>query len=198
MAAYARADISNSHKHRTFLLAHHTLPEGGFTPNATVVSLTMSLSGVDRKVRHAFHGGNMRLCCLRFSTMVLLAFLCTAVEDVAATHQEKTGSLSAEQKKLLSSILKDLVFDPTGAQYVVAHVNYRTLEGQMNWRPRDGWLVCGKVGEPDRVYFMDGEWRLTSRLKGLQKGRVHFSAPRRHSYPVHYDAGGRSPSARWP
>jgi hypothetical protein len=77
------------------------------------------------------------------------------------------GPLSAEDARYLGWLVEDFLFDPRRAQYV------RVLEPNSTWRPpirgsllesfelesgsRDGWLVRGTNGDPDRVYFADGE-----------------------------------------
>lgn len=74
------------------------------------------------------------------------------------------GSLNAEDARFLDWLVEDFLFDPRRATYVrimgpgardvLQFRNSRFLsEGEV----RDGWLVRGTNGEPDRIYFTDGE-----------------------------------------
>jgi hypothetical protein len=65
--------------------------------------------------------------------------------------------LTKEDRTFLDGMLKDFLFDPTGAQRVVVKARARTLAGTVDMR-REGWLVPARGGRPARVHFTDGEW----------------------------------------
>jgi hypothetical protein len=75
------------------------------------------------------------------------------------------GNLGAEDARYLDWLVDDFLFDPKHAVYVRApvpsepvaiylrHFGSDVLEND----GRNGWLVRGTNGDPDRVYFADGE-----------------------------------------
>ena len=75
--------------------------------------------------------------------------------------------LGKEDKKLLDSLFKDLLFDPKNALRVEVKVpayqipatsHFRYSIGSLQHKvTAEGWLVRGKRGESDRIYFIDGE-----------------------------------------
>ena len=84
------------------------------------------------------------------------------------------GDLGAEDARYLDWLVEDFLFDPRHATYVRV-----TVPAEAGWMPglreftpadgetRDGWLVRGTNGEPDRVYFADGEWVPAVRTRDL-------------------------------
>jgi hypothetical protein len=56
--------------------------------------------------------------------------------------------LSRADAAYLDSLLKEFIFDPTGAE--------RVRVSPRGDYPQDGWLVKGTAGRPDRVVFTDG------------------------------------------
>src|SRR5207253_2408377 len=83
--------------------------------------------------------------------VVLVA--CASLAGVSAA-QQGNPSLSKADEKLLASLVRDVLFDPQGAERVRVIVRPRTP-----WQPheeaREGWLVKAKSGE--RIYFTDGD-----------------------------------------
>src|SRR5436305_11075534 len=72
------------------------------------------------------------------------------------------GDLSAEDAAYLEALIGEFLFDPRGATRVRLggpdgpdQVTLR--DGRLVLDGRDGWLVRGRKGEADRVYFADGE-----------------------------------------
>lgn len=79
---------------------------------------------------------------------------------------DRGGYLSAEDAVYLDYLVHEFLFDPKGATRVRVTVPDPQTDSdyRLNWSPggehtvdRDGWLVAGKWGAPDRVYFTDGE-----------------------------------------
>ena len=74
------------------------------------------------------------------------------------------GYLSAEDARYLDWLVEDFLFDPKHASYVrmfgpggTPHLTIK--RGRLvadGGEYRDGWLVRGTNGAPDRVYFADG------------------------------------------
>jgi hypothetical protein len=75
------------------------------------------------------------------------------------------GDLSAEDARYLDWLVEDFLFDPRRAVYVrhfspAGSPRLTTRHGRLvedGGEYRDGWLVRGSNGAPDRVYFADGE-----------------------------------------
>jgi hypothetical protein len=97
--------------------------------------------------------------------LVALGGAPNSVPPVAPAGPAPGGSLSAEDARYLDWLVEDFLFDPRRATYVRAPVpsgsdrlavrRGRLVESADE--SRDGWLVRGTNGEPDRVYFADGE-----------------------------------------
>src|SRR5262249_40377211 len=87
----------------------------------------------------------------------LLLPLSTA--GTAAGHNDPAEAepLAAEEKQLLDGLFEQLLFDPKGAQRVRVKIAMRTAWGGSEQVEREGWLRAGTGGQPDRVYFTDGE-----------------------------------------
>ncbi|WP_157370000.1 hypothetical protein [Zavarzinella formosa] len=69
---------------------------------------------------------------------------------------EKAARLTDEDKKFLAALVKDFLFDPAGAERVSVPVVIRTVWTRSEKKTTEGWLVAGKDGNPDRVFFIDG------------------------------------------
>ena len=86
---------------------------------------------------------------------VLISHLLALLTLNPSPAQEKANGLSAADAKLLEGLLRDFLFDPTGAQRVEA-----TLRSKPRWSDEErtynkvGWLVKAKDG--NRLYFTDG------------------------------------------
>lgn len=73
--------------------------------------------------------------------------------------------LSKDDRKLLDSLLKDLLFDPKGAVRVSFEVPAHQVPAAFILPDRnlnrsvttEGWLVKGKNGQSDRIFFFDGD-----------------------------------------
>jgi hypothetical protein len=83
---------------------------------------------------------------------LLLSHSCLQVPAEPAPGPE----LSAQDRQFLESLLKDVVFDPRDATAVRCEFPRFTLAWGSKEGLRDGWLVKGKSGAPDRVFFSDG------------------------------------------
>src|SRR5262245_996856 len=80
-------------------------------------------------------------------------------------HPLPGGDLSAEDARYLDALVEEFLFDPRGA----VRVRVGGPDGPMRFAirgdrivttggdGRDGWLVRGRNGQPDRIYFADGE-----------------------------------------
>jgi hypothetical protein len=77
-----------------------------------------------------------------------------AVSGDRALAQNRKASISPDDEKLLSALMKDFLFDPLGAQRVEAPATVRSVWGGAQILQLQGWLVQ-KNGET-RVYFTDG------------------------------------------
>jgi hypothetical protein len=75
------------------------------------------------------------------------------------------GELSAEDARYLDHLIDEFLFDPRGATRVrigdpEGPREYTIRNGRLSFTGgdgRDGWLVRGTGGRPDRIYFTDGE-----------------------------------------
>src|SRR5437763_479085 len=69
------------------------------------------------------------------------------------------GDLSAEDARYLDWVVEDFLFDPHGAVRVRVRVPvaFDGLGLGDLTEDRDGWLVRGANGRPDRIHFTDGE-----------------------------------------
>ncbi|MFL6201192.1 MAG: hypothetical protein ACJ76J_18635 [Thermoanaerobaculia bacterium] len=65
--------------------------------------------------------------------------------------------LTTSEEIYLEQLLKGPLFDPRGAERAFVLAPVRTVWGQIEEKERGGWLVPGEGGEPDRIYFTDGE-----------------------------------------
>lgn len=66
--------------------------------------------------------------------------------------------LSTKDQEYLEGVLHGLLYDPPqGAERVSVITRVRTMSRDFAEAYRGGWLVHGKGGEPDRIYFADGE-----------------------------------------
>jgi hypothetical protein len=87
------------------------------------------------------------------------------VVPVGSAPPSPGGDLGAEDARYLDWLLDEFIFDPRRATYVRATVpaepdSFSFRVGELvrsDVETRDGWLVRGTNGEPDRVYFADGE-----------------------------------------
>jgi hypothetical protein len=87
---------------------------------------------------------------------ILLALLVLAASARPAPAAAKPPALSAADEQYLERPLKELLFDPTGAERVEFWTLIRTVWAKAEVRETEGWLVAGKKGEPGRIYFADG------------------------------------------
>lgn len=74
-----------------------------------------------------------------------------------AVQAPAVQALADSDRSFLEGLLKQFLFDPQGAQRVVVPFTYRTVWAKTTEFTRAGWLVPGKLGQPARVYFTDGE-----------------------------------------
>jgi hypothetical protein len=102
-----------------------------------------------------------------FAAWPLLLTL-TAAPDRAAVEPggpRPGGDLGAEDARYLDWLVDEFLFDPKNAVYVRAPVPSEPVALSLrHLRPgvsendgRNGWFVRGTNGDPDRVYFADGE-----------------------------------------
>jgi hypothetical protein len=64
--------------------------------------------------------------------------------------------LPADDARYLDKLIADFLFDPTGAERVTGTFPSASVYGYTNTGARDGWLVRGKGGDGNRVFFTDG------------------------------------------
>src|SRR5438552_14243295 len=86
--------------------------------------------------------------------VIPLFALCTA--GVSVRGGDTKTLLSGEDKKYLDKLMKDFLFDPSGAERVTVKVTVRSVWGGASEMAAEGWYVPGKDGKPGRVYFTDG------------------------------------------
>jgi hypothetical protein len=89
--------------------------------------------------------------------VVLVMPLATAGMAAGPNEPTTVKPLSAEEKQLLAGLLKQFLVDSQGAQRVRVHRTMRTAWGTTEEADQEGWLVAGRGGQPDRVYFMDAD-----------------------------------------
>jgi len=89
-----------------------------------------------------------------FSGVFVIAVLIAAH---AAEPAGKVPVLSSAEQKFLDGLLKNLLFDPQGAQYVRVKTTCRTVWASTGEVLREGWLVSSRDGKTATVYFTDGE-----------------------------------------
>jgi hypothetical protein len=104
------------------------------------------------------------------------------------------GDLGAEDAVYLEYLLQELLFDPKSSERVRASASEQQFEDAVYPRrsrnggdagARPGWLVRGKNGEPDRVYFADGE-SITAPFKRIEF--LDFELDCRRRYGVELEA----------
>lgn len=88
------------------------------------------------------------------STILLVASLLSI--QIADGESPKESALSKSDREYLDSLFREFLFDPTGAERVRIEVVDRSRWSGSEKKKCDVWLVKGKKGEPDRVYFTDG------------------------------------------
>jgi hypothetical protein len=108
------------------------------------------------------------------SLLFLIAIACST-ERVLLADSPKDSALSKEDREYLDGLFRDFLFDPTGAERVRVKVVKHGRWANSEPEPRDGWLVKGKKGEPDRVYFTDGFSILAPPVDKIE--RIDFLAP---------------------
>ena len=84
-------------------------------------------------------------------------FALAALLALALTASGAEPKLTAEDAKYLDKLIADFLFDPTGAERVTGEFPYYSVWGRTGTMSRDGWLVRGKGGQGNRVFFTDGE-----------------------------------------
>ena len=90
------------------------------------------------------------------SSCFLMATLSLVLTFPATMIAAEPKTLSSEDKTFLDGLLKDLLFDPVGAERVTVNVIERTVWAKEEKKTADGWLKA-EAGRPARVYFADGE-----------------------------------------
>src|SRR5262249_50503070 len=115
--------------------------------------------------------------CSRLPLSCTLAIL--IVDPTLA--DDKPSPLADADKKELTELLKDVLFDPTGAQRVRVPVTVYSPWGGSHTIARTGWLVRGKEGAKDRVYFADGHTVVAPAEKDIKK--LDFITECRERYP---------------
>jgi hypothetical protein len=86
----------------------------------------------------------------RFALALVILF---AISGFAPASQP---GLTPGDARYLEKLIADFLFDPTGAERVTGEFPYHSSWGT-GTHSRDGWLVRGKGGSGDRVYFTGGE-----------------------------------------
>ena len=106
---------------------------------------------------------------IMLAAAMLSARVGLAQENPAAN--KKSGvALEPSDRKLLERLPKEFVFDPPAdAVFVAEPVMMRTAWGLERLVVRQGWRVAGKTGEPDRVYFCDGDSVSVAKVVRLPK-----------------------------
>jgi hypothetical protein len=100
---------------------------------------------------------NQRLLRVATVAFILSLGMATVAADEPAASKKDAEDLSSHDAALFDKLLRDFVFDPQGAEFVSAPAKLRTAWAQEAFVERSGWRVAGKKGEPDRIYFADGE-----------------------------------------
>lgn len=90
--------------------------------------------------------------------------------------------LTASEAIRLDELLRERLFDPRGAERVQIMAAIHTVTADFEILPRGGWLVRGKEGEPDRVYFTDGEWTAVDPDMDMEVTPVDFRKTCRTAY----------------
>jgi len=87
------------------------------------------------------------------------------------------SKLTQSDREYLDSLFREFLFDPIGAERVRVKVPDPRFGAwsEAELTARDGWLVKGTKGEPDRVFFMDGYGITAPRADRIE--RVDFLAP---------------------
>jgi hypothetical protein len=86
--------------------------------------------------------------------LLITSFVCAA--DLNLLGSNEKAQLSSEDAKYLDKLMREFLFDPTGAERVSIKVIVRSVWGGAGETAADGWYVPGKEGKPGRVYFTDG------------------------------------------
>lgn len=114
-------------------------------------------------------------------TAAMLSARVGLTDENAAAPKKGETVLDANDQKLLEHLLKEFVFDPPAdAVFVAEPVMMRTAWGSERLVVRQGWRVAGKTGEPDRVYFCDGD--SVPLAKTIKLPRLDFVALCRKRY----------------
>src|SRR5262245_10756365 len=115
--------------------------------------------------------------CSRLPLSCTLAIL--IVDPTLA--DDKPSPLADADKKELTELLKDVLFNPTGAERVRVPVTVYSPWGGSHTIARTGWLVRGKEGAKDRVYFADGHTVVAPAEKDIKN--LDFITECRERYP---------------
>jgi hypothetical protein len=96
--------------------------------------------------------GGTVITCRRHLVLALL--LSPAFPTLAPAEEKPT--LTATDQKYLDGVMKELLFDPKGAERVALPLVVHTVWARSHEVTAEGWLVPGKDGKSARVYFSDG------------------------------------------
>ncbi len=77
--------------------------------------------------------------------------------DEAPPAKSLSSPLAAHDRQFLDRLLTEFIIDPQEAEFVIVPVKTPSAYGPAEELSRLGWRVAGKAGQPDRVFFDDGE-----------------------------------------
>lgn len=88
---------------------------------------------------------------------VVLGCRAAMAADDAKPAASQSQSLTPHDRQLLDKLMTQFIFDPQGAECVIVAVKRPGARQPDDEWWRLGWRVAGKPGQPERVYFDDGE-----------------------------------------
>lgn len=90
-----------------------------------------------------------------------IALMAMACCSLLQGRTDNRTSLRDEDKKYLGRLVKELLFDPRGAEYVAVSLKVRSPYGVEKDEEVRGWYVAPKGNNPGRVHFEDG-WSISA------------------------------------
>jgi hypothetical protein len=107
------------------------------------------------------HGGTMNVIPKASFSLTVPLLACLTAYPIPAAEPTKAQTASSplgQDRELLAGLIKQILFDPKGAQRVMVTTVQRSVWASSGKILREGWLVKGKHGRQGKVYFTDGEY----------------------------------------
>jgi hypothetical protein len=104
-------------------------------------------------------------------------------QEQPSSGKQKAPTLTAEDRKYLSDLMKQFLFDPKEAERVAVRVDFRSVWGTSEKIAIDAWLVRGKDGKPSGLFLTDGESIPIPNEKQLKKVDFRAVCKTRYAMP---------------